>query len=287
MSSRRGADPTIRAQPGHSQPESPDRRPRGSYATGSSAAPGAYSPLSTDGLSNPALGGIRSRRGLRREEQKVQVPAAEETMRAGQSRDKPTAPATTAASASLNSPSPSLTFNPQLPLRKRALTSAYSSTIETPPVPDPSSSSYSRLYDRPRRSAPNLNLSLSSVPTPSRSSPLSPISTVNKKNRASANSDSVSSPLSPNAPKRSESSRHIAHQAVRPDVKSAMPSTVSYVENSPRAMNGVVKGQEEGSATPSTTDARSRNEDIFLNLARSDSSRRESLGRSELRRVST
>lgn len=311
--SRRGTDLSIAAQPvepGHSQPELPYRWAGGSYATDSRASPGPYSPLSTKGLSNPALGEIRSRRSVRRGGgPKPRERAGEESMRAGESRDR--AAAATAGSrcsfpshlqSSLPQPSSSsssttttttttLDSRAHVPLRKRALTSHLPQTIETPSVPDPPSShSYAPLYDRPRRSNPNLSLNLSSIPTRSSASPLSPISPAKKKSRDSTVPDSPSSPSSPNAPRRTRSS-HIAQQA-RSDVKSAMPSTTTYVQSSPlasqgnHATNGLEKGQEDGYTTPNTTDAKSGNEDIFLNIARTDSGRRGSVGRPELQRVS-
>lgn len=175
------------------------------------------------------------------------------------------------------------------PLRKRALTSSYhSSSIESPSLPSPSAPRHAPLYDRRRPSV--RNLSLSNVPNPSSPS-LSPIPN-SKQNRNSLNVLPLSSPLSPNAPKR-ELSRHISHHAVRSDVNTTMPSTVAYDEDSAltgqsgRAMNGVDRDQEEAPRTPLTADAAPRNEeDIFLNIARSDPSRRGSLGLSELKRVS-
>ena len=175
--------------------------------------------------------------------------------------------------------------SPQIPLRKRALTANHSSTIETP-SPESSSPSYVSLHDRSRRSVSNFGL----PNIPARFSSSQPLSPALKKNRNSAYSDGANSPLSPNAPQPREPSVHIAQQAVRPDVKATMPSTVTDVEDrtltgqSNHALNGVDKGQEQGPGTP-TADARSKNEDVFLNIARSDSVRRESLGRLEPRRV--
>lgn len=223
-------------------------------------------------------------------------------MRPGESRDGAGATANSSTSSSFpshlqSSPQPcSTTRDSQLqaPLRKRALTSHLFSTIETPAVPDPSSRpSDALLYHRPRRSALDLNLDQSSLTTSSSSAhPLPPISTAKKKSRASADFDSVTNPWSPDEPERTEPSGHIIQQAICPDVKPAMPSTVtcmqdqSLVGQGNHAVIGFERGQEERWATPNTTDARPRNEDVFLNIARSDSGRRSSVGRSELRRVS-
>lgn len=75
----------------------------------------------------------------------------------------------------------------------------------------------------------------------------------------------------------------------RPDVKS-MPSSVAYSEtlalpsDHGRSLNGSYRlGADR---VPNMDDGRPKNDDIFLNIARSDSGRRDSLGRSDFRRVS-
>lgn len=69
-----------------------------------------------------------------------------------------------------------------------------------------------------------------------------------------------------------------------------MPSSVAYSETRAlandhgRALNGAHRLGAE-SKTP-LAEGRPKNEDIFLNIARTDSGRRDSLGRSDFRRVS-
>lgn len=69
-----------------------------------------------------------------------------------------------------------------------------------------------------------------------------------------------------------------------------MPSSVAYSETRAlatdhgRALNGAHRLGAEGKT--SADEARPKNEDVFLNIARTDSNRRDSLGRSDFRRVS-
>lgn len=301
---RRRTDSAIPAQ----QPDLPHRVRDSPSATDSTSLRRPYSQLSTKGLSNPSLGEIRTRRGLKRE-----AAAGEKIMKAGGPRDEPmqsSSPAATAAAATTTTKS-NFNFNHYpsssshhklsqsrsnfdsplsfpLPRRKRALTSHYAA-VESPFLPETESTpSYAALHDSTtRRSVPNLNLS--NVPTRlSSSQPLSPLSSV-KRNRISVVSDPASVPLSPNARKRSEPSVHIAHQ-LRPDVKATMPSTVTYDDDRTLTgrtvgdVNGANKAQGGGASTP-TADAKFKNEDVFLNIARSDSDRRDSVGRSDFRRV--
>lgn len=70
-----------------------------------------------------------------------------------------------------------------------------------------------------------------------------------------------------------------------------MPSSVAYSETRAlpsdhgRSMNGSYRlGVDRIS---NMDDGRPKNDDIFLNIARSDSGRRDSLGRSDFRRVSS
>ncbi|KAJ1710689.1 hypothetical protein NYO67_7133 [Aspergillus flavus] len=176
-------------------------------------------------------------------------------------------------------------FEYQLPHRRRTLAS-HSSVIDTPsslnPTPTPQRTF---LYDRPRRSIQGFNLSHSRAPKESSSLPPSLRLAIDD------DSDSALAPdpdptikaLSPNATKRRKDSFYA--QQTLPSVKRRMPSyTATYTEGNDRrrTVNGVNKyATEDGNWTPVADDARS---DIFLNIARSDSSRRESLGRSELRR---
>lgn len=69
-----------------------------------------------------------------------------------------------------------------------------------------------------------------------------------------------------------------------------MPSSVAYSEaqalpsDNGRSLNGSYR---LGAArVPNMDDGHPKNDDIFLNIARSDSGRRDSLGRSDFRRVS-
>ena len=95
--------------------------------------------------------------------------------------------------------------------------------------------------------------------------------------------------LRTNATKRKRQSTILAQQASRPFAKDAMPlSTLtysparsSYVADSKRRAAAASDGEN---TTPNGTPT--RNEDIFLNIARSDSTHRDSLTRSESRRVS-
>jgi hypothetical protein len=64
----------------------------------------------------------------------------------------------------------------------------------------------------------------------------------------------------------------------RPDVKRTMPSSVAYS----RTENALRLGPDKSP----TMDSRPKNEDVFLNIARTDSGRRDSIGRSDFRRVS-
>lgn len=196
-------------------------------------------------------------------------------------------------------PQSRFSFEYQYPLRKRALTSHLSAAAsvlngdDTPPGPDPSPTPQRTfLYDSPRRSVPNFHLSHLRDQALLNSQPPSPRRALEKDSDAARPLDANSTVrvLSPNATKRRKSSLY-AEQSIS-DVKSVMPSsTVTYsqgrllADERNRAMNGLDR-QGDGNRTPVADDFRSKNEDVFLNIARSDSDRRESLGRSELRRVS-
>ncbi|GAB1191324.1 hypothetical protein APSETT444_000496 [Aspergillus pseudonomiae] len=177
-------------------------------------------------------------------------------------------------------------FEYQLPLRRRTLAS-HSSVIDTSsslnPTPTPQRTF---LYDRPRHSTQGFNLSHGRAPKESSSLPPSPRFAIDDDSDSALapDPDSTIKALSPNATKRRKDSFYA--QQTLPSVKRRMPSyTATYTEGNDRrrTVNGVNKyATEDGNRTPVADDARS---DIFLNIARSDSSRRESLGRSELRRV--
>lgn len=74
-----------------------------------------------------------------------------------------------------------------------------------------------------------------------------------------------------------------------PDAKRVMPSSVAYSETRSlasghgRSLNSAPRLSE--SRAP-MDEGRPKNDDIFLNIARTDSGRRDSLGRSDFRRVS-
>lgn len=160
-----------------------------------------------------------------------------------------------------------------------------------------------------RRSVPNF--SLPHVASQCWSSQPSPLSTLNQ-NILSTRPREVDfipgdDALSPNASKRRRQSALIAHQTARSLAKDIMPSSTltyshsrsSFAADKSRAaaVNGVGAGKQSqlppppshenntNGTTPHADDSRSRNEDLFLNIARSDSDRRNSLTRSEFRRV--
>jgi hypothetical protein len=188
-------------------------------------------------------------------------------------------------------PQSRFSFEYQLPPRRRTLASHGNSTIDTASGPNPTPTPQRTfLYDRPRRSISNINLSNSRAPKESSSLPPSPRFGLEEDSDSALapDPDSTIKALSPNATKRRKDSFYA--QQPLPSVKRRMPSyTATYTQEPDRSrtVNGVDKyTPEDGGRTPMADDARSKNEDIFLNIARSDSSRRESLGRSELRRVS-
>ncbi|EAU29804.1 conserved hypothetical protein [Aspergillus terreus NIH2624] len=240
-----------------------------------------------------------------------------DTGRAAALRSSSSRPASFASSsqqASLPSPSSSpvlpsphrlpqsrFSFEFHYPLRKRALTASHHASHGLPVADEPPSrfvapDSSPLLYDRPRRSAPSLHSSYLRSPTAAASSSQSqsphqdsapeqhgePVSPLHARSTVRG--------LSPNATKRRNESLYA--QQTFPNVKRRMPSsTVTYAQartladDRDHAVNGISKhGQDDGSRTPVADDSRSKNEDIFLNIARSDSTRRESFGRSDLRR---
>ncbi|KAE8144089.1 hypothetical protein BDV25DRAFT_146216, partial [Aspergillus avenaceus] len=211
--------------------------------------------------------------------------------------------ATTSSSSSLQQPHtyvppvPKLpqgrfSFEYQLPLRRRTLASHTSSLIDTPSVPNPTPSSHRTfMYDRPRRSIPSFSLSHGRPPKESVSLPPSPRFTLDRdpESALAPDADSTVKTLSPNATKRRKDSFYA--QQTPPNVKRRMPSSATiYTQEGilgdrSRIVNGVDRHTLEVSGRTSVADdTRSKNEDIFLNIARSDAGRRESLGRSELRR---
>ncbi|KAL6229670.1 hypothetical protein BDW75DRAFT_245520 [Aspergillus navahoensis] len=165
-------------------------------------------------------------------------------------------------------------FEVQPPLRKIALTShskAASIDRSTPAPESISSRRYSSLYDGHRSSVSDLHSSHLEITS-------APEATATGQEGSSTlplDAGSTVSVLSPNAPKRRKSTLY--SQQSPSDAKRRMPSsTATFDQRRSYA--------DENGAAAKIDESRSRNEDIFLNIARSDSSRRESLGRSELRR---
>ncbi|KAL5003788.1 hypothetical protein BDV10DRAFT_3223 [Aspergillus recurvatus] len=178
-------------------------------------------------------------------------------------------------------PQSRFSFEVQSPLRKIALTS-HSKTASinrrTPAPESISSPRHSSLYDGHQSSVPGFHSSHLEIASASDPPQVSPVATAIGQGGSFAlplGTGSTVSVLSPNAPKRRKSTLY--SQQSPPDVKRRMPSsTATFVQGRAYA--------DENGATTKIDESRSRNEDIFLNIARSDSSRRESLGRSELRR---
>ncbi|KAL2810417.1 hypothetical protein BJX63DRAFT_402238, partial [Aspergillus granulosus] len=193
-------------------------------------------------------------------------------------------------------PQSRFSFEFQSPLRKIALTShpksasvdrrsalaaeSLSTTTTTPKRPP--------LYDRHRKSVPNLHSSHLGTQAASESRQIPP--TQGGDSALSQDADPTVRVLSPNAPKRRKSTLY-SHQEL-PDVKRRMPSSTttfvqgrSYIDENGPAVKRVERySHQDGLRNSITDESRTKNEDIFLNIARSDSGRRESLGRSELRR---
>jgi hypothetical protein len=179
-------------------------------------------------------------------------------------------------------PQSRFSFEVQSPLRKIALISHLktASVDRSTPAPESSHSPrHSSLYNGHRKSVPDFHSPRLDTRSASDRPEDSPAATATGQGGSSALLDggSTLSVLSPNAPKRRKSTLY--SQQSPPDVKRRMPSsTATFVQGRSYA--------DENGAAAKIDESRSRNEDIFLNIARSDSSRRESLGRSELRRVS-
>ncbi|CBF77285.1 hypothetical protein AN4545.2 [Aspergillus nidulans FGSC A4] len=177
-------------------------------------------------------------------------------------------------------PQSRFSFEVQSPLRKIALTSHLktASIDRSTPAPESSRSPrHSSLYNGHRRSVPDFHSSHLDTESVSDPPVVSSAATATGQGGSSAllNGGSTLSVQSPNAPKRRKSTLY--SQQSPPDVKRRMPSsTATFVQGRSYA--------DENGAAAKTDESRSRNDDIFLNIARSDSSRRESLGRSELRR---
>ncbi|RAL07491.1 putative LPXTG-motif cell wall anchor domain protein [Aspergillus homomorphus CBS 101889] len=219
--------------------------------------------------------------------------------------------AAAAAAAALPTSSPSavprppqsrFSFEYKYPLRKRALTSSHTSAAasaqnsdDTHPGPDstPTPQQRTLLYDRPGRSVPLSQLSHVHDPAGPGSQPPSPRLALEKDRDPvlPLDASSTARASNPNATKRRKSSP--SDQQTIPDVNKRMPaSSVAYtqgrtlVDEDSRNADGLDRYSQsgDGNKTPVADDTRTKNEDIFLNIARSDSGRRDSLGRSDLRR---
>jgi hypothetical protein len=111
--------------------------------------------------------------------------------------------------------------------------------------------------------------------------------------RRSVLSFSLPSPQASESPHASKRPRQDELHQDRPDVKRTMPSSLAYsgatrtLNENARSLNGSLNGTHRGIEDKSSTDeGRPKNEDVFLNIARADSGRRDSIGRSDFRRVS-
>ncbi|KAJ5574239.1 uncharacterized protein N7459_008666 [Penicillium hispanicum] len=149
-----------------------------------------------------------------------------------------------------------------------------SPTGETPTPATTTLNQARRSFLHPRRSAPSFHLPSLQIQIRTASP-----------SRDSAPDPSLHARLSPS---NASESRPDSSPSLRPDVKS-MPSTVAYSESRTlasehgRALNAAPRLGAENKAS-NMDEARPKAEDVFLNIARTDSSRRNSFGRSEFRR---
>lgn len=233
--------------------------------------------------------------------------------------------ALTASSATATRAQPQSKAQPQVLQHQRQKKHAQKSSVTIAPDPsssDPSDSSDASSSARPRRlherrSVPNFSLPhVASQPSSVESSPRQQQKQHQRQqHQRHQRHKSISTPLAPldqnslhayrpgqggdstsgiinalrtNATKRKRQSTIIAQQASRPFAEDAMPlSTLTYsparssfVADSKRRAAGSDGENTNPNGTPT------RNEDIFLNIARSDSTHRDALTRSESRRVS-
>ncbi|KAL5343344.1 hypothetical protein BJX70DRAFT_165276 [Aspergillus crustosus] len=185
-------------------------------------------------------------------------------------------------------------FEVHSPLRKIALTSHLKSASVDRSTPTTleniSPAKHSSLYDRHRKSVPNFHPETQAASGSLQFPPAAAATAQRGDSALSQEPGSTVRVLSPNAPKRRKSTLY-SHQEP-PDVKRRMPSSTatflhgrSYADENGAGFNGPDRhSQQDGFRSSITDDSRTKNEDLFLNIARSDSGRRESLGRSELRR---
>lgn len=179
-------------------------------------------------------------------------------------------------------PQSRFSFEVQHPLRKIALTSHLksSSVDRSPPVSDSIDIGSAGVQPSHVDTAPASDPLRTAPSTQAGRSALSPGTGSNVRG------------LSPNAPKRRKSTLH--SQQTPQSVKRRMPSSTAAFsqgrsnanENGSSVKGAERYGLQDGLRSSNADETRARNDDIFLNIARSDSGRRESLGRSELRRVS-
>ncbi|KAJ5130352.1 uncharacterized protein N7515_006391 [Penicillium bovifimosum] len=111
--------------------------------------------------------------------------------------------------------------------------------------------------------------------------------------RRSVLSFSSPSPQAFDLPASNAPKRPIQDDSHRPDVKRTMPSSLAYsgasatrtLNENARSHNGSLSGSRVGFEDLSSMDeGRPKNEDVFLNIARTDYGRRDSIGRSDFRR---
>lgn len=196
-------------------------------------------------------------------------------------------------------PQSQFSFEYRIPLRKRALTASaqqYSSSAAANPLPrrttstsSTSSTTTGPVHVQHRRSVPNFSLPhVAALSRPSSSS--SPLSTLNQNSLHSPRPREVDSPgddaLNPNASKRRRPSAVICQDSDKNTMPTSTltysPSRSSFAADKSRALNETDKQSHDPDETITSSASR---EDIFLNIARSDSDRRNSLARSEFRRV--
>lgn len=195
-------------------------------------------------------------------------------------------------------PQSRFSFEVQSPLRRIALTSHLKSASvdrSTPASDSVSSPKRSPLYNSHRKSVPEFhspNLETQSASEFLRSPPAEPATAQERSSALSSGAGSTVRVLSPNAAKRRKSTSY--SQQSPPDVKRRMPSSTatftqgrSYANENGTPAKGIERySQRDGLRSSIADESRSKNEDIFLNIARSDSGHRESLGRPDFRRVS-
>ncbi|KGO77252.1 hypothetical protein PITC_092120 [Penicillium italicum] len=99
------------------------------------------------------------------------------------------------------------------------------------------------------------------------------------------------SPQASESPHASKRPRQDELHLDRPDVKRTMPSSLAYsgatrtLNDNARSLNDSLNSTHRGIEDKSSMDeGRPKNEDVFLNIARADSGRRDSIGRSDFRR---